>query len=189
MISIPFRNLHAHPDSANVLPEGRLKKLIEHIRSSGRYPALIVRRVREGEYQILDGHYRAVALRQLGFDVARCEIWEVDDEEARMLLLTLNRLVGRDDPRMRGELLQEFHGKHEIKALAKKLPEDARKIRKLIELTQPPPVLAPPLRAEDLPHPVTFFLSTTQRKKLLGRLRPLASDRVEALLMALSIEK
>ncbi len=106
-----------------------------------------------------------------------------------MLLLTLNRLVGRDDPRMRGELLQEFNAKHEIKVLAKKLPEDVRKIRKLIELTQPPPVLVPPLCADDLPHPVTFFLSTTQRKKLLRRLRPLASDRAEALLLALSIDK
>lgn len=188
MTSILLKSLHAHPHSANVLPKGRLKKLIEHIRYSGRYPALIVRRVGEGGYQILDGHYRAVALRHLGLDEAHCDIWEVDDDEARMLLLTLNRLVGRDDPRMRGELLLKLDATPEIKALAKKLPEDARKIRKLIELTQPPPDLAAPLNADDLPYPVTFFLTATQRKKLLARLRSQGSDRAEALLMALSIE-
>ena len=188
MTSIPLTSLRAHPESSNVLPEGRLKKLVEHIRATGRYPPLIVRPAGKKEFQIIDGHFRAAALRQLGFDEARCDIWEVDDDEARILLLTLNRLIGRDDPRMRGELLKNLETACAIKTLAKKLPEDIRKIRKLIELTQPPAQLAPPPKAADMPHPVTFFLTTTQRKELLASLRTRSRNRAEALLMALSIE-
>lgn len=188
MTSIPLTSLRAHPESSNVLPEGRLKKLVEHIRTTGRYPAIIVRPVVDNEFQIIDGHFRAVALRQLGYDEAHCDIWEVDDDETRMLLLTLNRLVGRDDPQMRGGLLKKLAPTGEIRTLARKLPEDVRKIRKLIELTQPPPDLAPPPKADDMPHPVTFFLTTTQRKELLASLRSRSRDRAEALLMALNIE-
>ena len=39
----------------------------------------------------------AEALRRLGRASARCEVWAVDDDEAMLLLATLNRLQGRDD--------------------------------------------------------------------------------------------
>ncbi|MBE3071108.1 MAG: ParB N-terminal domain-containing protein, partial [Planctomycetes bacterium] len=55
-------------------------------------------------YQILNGHHRAQALRELGHTHARCDVWEVDDAEARLLLATLNRLEGRDDPGLRARL-------------------------------------------------------------------------------------
>ena len=40
---IPVDALVAHPLNANVLPEDLREKLAAHIRSSGRYPHLIVR--------------------------------------------------------------------------------------------------------------------------------------------------
>ena len=103
MIEIPLGQLRARIDNANVMPEALLAKLVRHIERTDRYPHLIVRPIAdaglgaEGFYEILDGHHRAAALRRLGRTTARCEVWEVDDDEALVLLATLNRLQGRDD--------------------------------------------------------------------------------------------
>src|SRR5688572_22465461 len=90
---VPVDALVPHPLNANVLPEDLREKLAAHIRSSGRYPHLIVRPhpSEEGRFQVLDGHHRLLVLRDLGHAEARCDIWDVNDREAKLLLATLNR--------------------------------------------------------------------------------------------------
>src|SRR5690606_28692192 len=116
MPTIPLNNLEAHPDNANIMPAALLDKLVAHINETGNYPPIIVRPI-EGDpqahplpgvgprYQILDGHHRVLALQRLGRAEADCDIWNVDDKQAAMLLLTLNRLHGEDDPHKRGSLI------------------------------------------------------------------------------------
>lgn len=188
MTIIAIEKLVAHPDNANRMTDGLLRKLVTQIRETGRYPPIIVRPRKGGTYQILDGHHRTEALRRLGIDEANCEVWDVDDKQATMFLLTLNRLHGVDDPRKRGELLLKLQASRSIRELVKRLPEDAAKIRKLIEFTKPPPALKPPRPLDDLPHPVTFFLTLQQRRHVLARLREHSSDRTASLLLALGIE-
>ena len=103
MIEIPLTHLRSRADNANIMPEALLIKLAGHIERTGRYPHLIVRPMpgETGAYEILDGHHRAEALRRLRSETARCEVWEVDDDEALVLLATLNRLQGRDEVRRR----------------------------------------------------------------------------------------
>src|SRR5262245_57943732 len=123
---ISFDHLDPHPGNANRMPAELFAKLKSHIQHTGDYPPLIVRRhpTQPDRFQILDGHHRADALRQLGYEQARCEIWEmVDDRRAEMLLLTLNRLHGEDDPRMRGLLLEDLARAVDIDELAALLPD------------------------------------------------------------------
>ena len=70
--------------------------------------------------------------------------------------------------------------KNSLRELAKRLPEDAAKIRKLIEFTKPPAAPKPPPVPDDMPHPVTFFLTKPQRKRVLAVLRGFGADRTEA---------
>src|SRR6185436_6735913 len=89
---IPLGDLVPHPLNSNVMPEDLREKLKAHIKRTGRYPYVIVRPHPEknGEFQVLDGHHRVEVLRTLGHDAARCDIWNVDDREAKLLLATLN---------------------------------------------------------------------------------------------------
>ncbi len=95
---VPLNELVAHPLNSNVMPEEFQAKLRAHIKRTGRYPFLVVRPHPEepGKYQVLDGHHRVAILRELGHTEARCDVWEVDDREARLLLATLNRLQGQE---------------------------------------------------------------------------------------------
>jgi len=87
-------------------------KLAAHIEQSGRYPMVIVRPhpVEVGVYEILDGHHRVEVLRELGHTDVRCDVWAVDDREAKLLLATLNRLQGQDSPIRRAQLIHRLRG-------------------------------------------------------------------------------
>ena len=109
---VALDDLTPHPLNANVMPEDLRAKLAAHIRRTGRYPFLVVRPHPDepGKYQVLDGHHRVEVLRELGFTEARCDVWDVDDREAKLLLATLNRLQGQDLPIRRAELIHELLG-------------------------------------------------------------------------------
>jgi len=109
-------------------------------------------------YQILNGHHRARVLRDLGHTRARCDVWEVDDEEARLLLATLNRLEGRDDPSARAALVGRLAEGRSAQDLARLLPEPPDAVERLRKLAEPPPPPADPASAAPLPRAMTFFL-------------------------------
>ncbi|HUW99389.1 MAG TPA: ParB/RepB/Spo0J family partition protein [Phycisphaerae bacterium] len=173
--------LEPHPENANRMSPDLLAKLKGHIERTGRYEPLIVRPMaatlsREPKasasarppvaagrrYQILNGHHRAQSLRELGHRRARCDVWEVGDEEARVLLATLNRLQGRDDPKARALLAAHLAEGRSAKDLARLLPEPADAVERLLRLASPPPAPAAPDSLEPLPQALTFFLSEEQ---------------------------
>ena len=115
--------------------EPLVAKLAENVRRERNYPPLVVRPHpdHEGYYQLLDGHKRCEVLRRLGRKEARCYVWPCDDQTAFVLLATLNRLEGRDDPIKRAELLRELTRLASANELAVLLPEDAGSISRSLE--------------------------------------------------------
>jgi len=148
---IPLEDLLSHPLNSNVMPEEYREKLLAHIRRTGRYPFLVVRSHSEepGKFQVLDGHHRVGILRELGYADARCDVWDVDDREAMVLLATLNRLEGQDQPLRRAELLHALLGEWSTSDLAGLLPETEGEILDLHSLLEfPAEQIAAELAAE-----------------------------------------
>ena len=102
--------VHDHPANPNVMSAARLEQLTARIASTGHYPPLIVRPHPEqhGEYQLLDGHQRAQVLRQLGHEQVDVVVWACSDAEASLLLISLNRLTGEDNPVKHDALLEDL---------------------------------------------------------------------------------
>jgi len=182
--------LRAHPDNPNVMSDALLDTLARNIQRTGRYPPLIVRPHPQDatSFQLLDGHQRADILRRLGHTHAECVVWDVDDEQASVLLLTLNRLEGDDDPYRRGALLKQLTERMEIAEVAQLVPEDRDRIRRLVDITCPPPEPAPAPDVNDMPQAITFFLTGVRRTRLLEKLRAVAPDRSEALAQLLELD-
>ncbi len=126
-------------------------------------------------YQILNGHHRARVLRDLGHTHARCDVWDVDDDEARLLLATLNRLEGRDDPSRRAALVARLGEDRRPEALARLLPEPTDAVERLRALASPPPPPADPEAAAPLPRPMTFFLNEDEAATVREALRAAVS--------------
>jgi ParB-like chromosome segregation protein Spo0J len=176
--------LRAHPLNSNVMPEDLREKLKAHIRSSGRYPFIVVRPHRDDTeaFEILDGHHRVEVLRELGHTEVRCDVWNVDDREAKLLLATLNRLQGQDSPIRRAQLLHELLGELPLADLAGLLPETDKQIEELQALLQFPADDIAALLAEEaeneekvLPRVITFVV-TPEQEEAIERAIELASD-------------
>jgi ParB-like chromosome segregation protein Spo0J len=181
---IPLDDLVAHPLNSNVMSEDLQAKLRAHIKRTGRYPFLVVRThpTEAGKYQVLDGHHRVAILRDLGHTEARCDVWEVNDREARLLLATLNRLQGQDQPRKRAELIHELLGEMSLDDLAGLLPESDRQIEELHALLEFPAEEIALLLEEQaeqaekiLPRVLTFVV-TPEQEELIEQAVELASD-------------
>jgi ParB-like chromosome segregation protein Spo0J len=177
-------DLRPHPLNSNVMPDDLREKLKAHIRRSGRYPHVIVRPHPEepGRYQVLDGHHRVEVVRELGHREIRCDVWDVNDREAKLLLATLNRLQGQDLPARRAELLHELLGEMSLGDLAGLLPETEKQIEELHALLEfPAEEIAALLDAEAeesekvLPRVMSFVVSPEQ-EELIDRAVELASD-------------
>lgn len=190
MIEVLLEQLRPRTDNANVMPEAMLRKLVAHIERTDRYPHLIVRPM-PGEadaYEILDGHHRAEALRRLGRASARCEVWDVDDDEAMLLLATLNRLQGRDDVLKRAHLLEALRQRLGEQRLPEWLPEDAQRLERLRQVRVDPPAPAASIRAGELPAAVTFFLTGPQAARLDERLAAFEGTRTQRLVACLELD-
>jgi hypothetical protein len=122
-------------------------------------------------YQILNGHHRAQVLRDLGHSRARCDVWEVDDDEARLLLATLNRLEGRDDPSARAHLVSRLAECRSAEDLSRLLPEPPDAVERLLRLAQPPAAPLAPEALEPIARPMTFFLADEQHALVTEALR------------------
>jgi ParB-like chromosome segregation protein Spo0J len=137
---IPLDDLLPHPLNSNVMSAEYREKLLSHIRRTGRYPFLVVRPhpTEAGKFETLDGHHRVSILRELGHSEARCDVWDVDDREAKLLLATLNRLEGQDQPLRRAQLLHELLGEWSAPDLGGLLPETEAEIVDLHSLLEFP---------------------------------------------------
>jgi len=133
IIRIPIDKLFGHPENPNKMNRSSYEKLKRHIGQTHNYEPLIVRRHPdiEGGFEIINGHHRAQALGELGESFADCIEWDVDDDQARILLATLNRLGGKDRLDAKINLIKNMSEKFNSKELAKLLPDTRTVIEKL----------------------------------------------------------
>jgi ParB family chromosome partitioning protein len=160
---IAIEQLLGHPDNPNRMSKPNLKKLHKHIKDSGDYEPVIVRRhpEKDGFFEILNGHHRTKVLRELGIETVDCVVWEVSDERALMLLATLNRLNGKDDVTKRANLIGELSEKFNMKELTAILPETKQAIERLKTISTSGPLL----RMEEYEIPETLVYIVTAEQK------------------------
>lgn len=128
-----MQKLYPHQKNPNEISEGYYQKLKDNIASTGKYPALIVRPWKDG-FQIIDGHKRAIVLRDLGYEKIKCEVWNVNDKQTLILLATLNRLRGSDDTYKRACLINAILEEYEDESFFDLIPESNRAIDSLLKL-------------------------------------------------------
>ena len=170
---IGLDKLTGHGANCNVMSGEDMKKLNGHIARHGFYEPLVVRAHpdKDGFYELLNGHHRRAVLGELGYEYANCVVWEVSDDEALMLLATLNRLTGSDDPYGRGRLLEDLSSRYESKEMLRGLPERREQMAKLLELNRAVRVVEPGDAAERL-QAMSFFVTSDQKEvieKALGK--------------------
>lgn len=86
---LPCRCLADHPLRLNFYDQAHLAELVASIKAMGLLEPLLVRPVNRG-YQVLSGHYRLRAVRQLKMQEVRCRVYPCDEHAAKLLFCTAN---------------------------------------------------------------------------------------------------
>ena len=174
--SVPIEKLVAHPDTVNRMSKRVFAKLVRNIERTGRYEPLVVRPCpgQKGSFQLINGHHRCRALRELGHGKAEVIIWDIDDYDTDVLLATINRLGGSDVLEDKLALISKLRQRMEADDLAKLLPQTRSQIERLTELsTGRLPRIKP--SKPDLAEPLVFFVSGKQQK-IIERALSVAKD-------------
>lgn len=162
--SIALDKLVAHPGNPNRMSKANFRKLVRNIERTGRYEPIVVRPHPEktGFFQIINGEHRCEALRRLGQKQADAVVWDINDEQTDILLATLNRLGGSDEPGKKLALLQRLNKKMASGQLAKLLPYKRKQIERLVNLKRP---TVPAVKeAGSFVTALVFFVSDAQRQ-------------------------
>jgi len=179
--SIELEKLVAHPDNPNKMSHATFSKLVRNIERTGRYEPIVVRPhpERRDYFQIINGHHRYLALAKLGRKAADCVVWDIDDEQADILLATLNRLCGSDELSKKLNLLKRLNKRMESGELAKLLPQTAKQIERLTNLKMP----SMPADAKGFSNPLVFFVNDEQKEvieKALSLIQKLQNEKTRA---------
>ena len=164
--SIALDKLVAHPDNPNRMSGVSFAKLVGNIERTGRYEPLIVRPCpeRSGCFQIINGYHRCHALAKLGYKTADCIVWDIDDGQTDILLATLNRLGGSDEPAKKLRLLNRLNDRFGSVELAKLLPLKAKQIERLTNLKMPSKPAG--ASAASFANPMVFFVNNAQQETI-----------------------
>ena len=134
---IPTELLLEHSENSNFMNVETAQKLRRHIERTGRYEPLTVRPHphEEGKFQVINGHNRLRVLRALNYQTAHCVVWNLDDDQTRLYLATLNRLSGSEIPERRAALLDNLLKAFDVDELAVLLPDERKQIEELERLS------------------------------------------------------
>ena len=88
---IPIEDIDEFPNHPyKVRDDEEMAALVESIRDNGVMTPAIVRKKKDGRYELLSGHRRKRACELLWKETLRCEIVEIDDDEAIIFMCDSN---------------------------------------------------------------------------------------------------
>lgn len=164
---LPLEALVPNRQAPNRMSRMFAKKLRRNIKQVGLYETLTVRPhpLMKGKFELLNGHARLEALRGLGADSAKCEVWQVAEREAQLFLAILNKLKGSDVPELRMKLLLDLLQRYPKEELASRVPETVAypaKLEGLPAAAETEEQKAPKLKPDVII--VNFYLTSEQHR-------------------------
>ncbi len=87
IFEIPIDQIDPFPDHPfKVRDDEDMQNLIESIRAQGVLTPCMVRKKKDGRYELISGHRRKRACELLGMDTLRCEMVELSKDEATIII-------------------------------------------------------------------------------------------------------
>lgn len=107
IIAAPTNTLRDAPQNANKMSAATYRELVLSIRRIGFVVPIVARDLGDGELEIVDGHHRVKAMKELG-EVAVPTLIVTGDEDPRLVALALNRLRGETDLAVASMIVEEL---------------------------------------------------------------------------------
>src|SRR5687767_14622937 len=106
IVQVPLTSLHPDPANPRTIGEAELAALTRSIREFGFVQPILAR---QADNVVIGGHQRLVAARRLGHKTVPVTYVDLNQEQARLLNLALNRINGDWDEQLLARLLTDLH--------------------------------------------------------------------------------
>ena len=162
---IPLELIDDFPEHPyKVRDDEDMMQLVESIKERGVITPATVRQKEDGRYELISGHRRKRASELAGFETLRCEVVELDRDEATILMVesnlqrsvilpsekafaykmrleAMNRKAGRPKKENATPVVSDFDRQRSNEVLANEVGESREQIRRFIRLTNLVPEL------------------------------------------------
>ena len=156
---IPLELIDDFPDHPyKVRDDEDMMQLVESIKERGVITPATVRQKEDGRYELISGHRRKRASELAGFETLRCEVVELDRDDATILMVesnlqrsvilpsekafaykmrleAMNRKAGRPKKENATPVVSDFDRQRSNEVLASEVGESREQIRRFIRLT------------------------------------------------------
>ena len=144
--TLPISELHSFPDHPFLVRnDDKMQETIESIHNKGVLVPILVRKREAGGYEIISGHRRTFACRQLGMKTIPALIRELDDDEATIIMVDANiqRETLLPSEKAKAYAMKFAAMKHQgqgggytVEAMEKEGTDNARTIQRFISLSR-----------------------------------------------------
>lgn len=93
--SMPISALVSNDYGIRAMTENEFNALKKSMETIGQLQPVIIRPIGRDKYEIVDGRQRWKAAKELGWKFMDVTVKDLDDTEARMMMITLNKLNGK----------------------------------------------------------------------------------------------
>ena len=162
---IPLAEIDDFPDHPfRVREDEDMFQLVESVKERGVITPATVRQKEDGRYEMISGHRRKRACELAGFETLRCEVVDLDRDEATILMVESNfqrsqilpsekafsykmrldamkRQAGRPNKNNSVPVAQNYDGKTSRQLLGEQVGESQDQVRRYIRLTNLVPEL------------------------------------------------
>lgn len=107
IIDAPIEVLRDAPVNANKLNGAKFAELVASIHRIGFVVPIVARDLGDGDFEIVDGHHRVKAMRELG-ELKVPTLVVQGNEDPRVIALALNRLRGETDLAVASVIIDEL---------------------------------------------------------------------------------
>lgn len=172
VVEIPTARIEPDPANPNAMGEGILEALSKEVREHGFVQPVVVRPSGDA-FVIVDGEHRWRVLSDLGVETVPCVIDDRPEDDARLRMVTLNRLRGEFAPEKLAGVLADLSDSIGPETVAEALGMEDDE---MAEALAPDPIEA----VEE--HPIET--PTEQPVVMRWRMTPESAEKVEAALEA-----
>ncbi len=135
-IDIPLKKLKPAPWNSNVMDDKMISRLKKSIKRYGLLENLVVRPLADEDYEVVGGNWRLKVLSDMEIETIPCAVVDIDDTQARLLSLALNRIEGEDDLGLKAELLKKVLEEVSQEEVLDLLPETVQSLQALASIGQ-----------------------------------------------------
>lgn len=101
----------------NQMTDSQMNFLMAEMKRLGYVQPILVRPIKN-HYEIIDGWHRWKAAKSVGYKELQCVIVQLNDDEAKLATINMNRIKGTDDAMKLATLLEELSEKDMLGTVA-----------------------------------------------------------------------